>query len=193
MKRLYFVVAAALLVVAVFAVAPFGQATSVVNKIVPMAKNSDRVDGIHAGRTAQAGRLVTLGADGKFTSAVIPQAGTSIVTGPTVVLDPLGGANPVNSSAAACPAGSAPVGGGWDFDTNNNTAGPLFATVATSRAFGSQWAVIMVSNTSYTAQQFRAFALCSQGAQVPRSLSSTRGALAAEVAQLRAAVEATTH
>ena len=191
MKRLYFVVAAALLVVAVFAVAPFGQATSVVNKIVPMAKNSDKVDGIHASRTAQAGRLVTLGADGKFTSAVIPQAGTSMVTGPVAVLDPLGGANPVNSSAATCPAGSAPVGGGWDFDSNSSTAGPLFVTVAANRAFGDKWAVIMVSNTSYASQQFRAFALCSQGAQVPRSLSGARGALATEVAQLREAVKAT--
>jgi hypothetical protein len=61
------VVAAVSLVLAVLALAPLADSARGI-----FAANSDRIDGIHASKTAEPGMLVPLGKNGKFPASVVP-------------------------------------------------------------------------------------------------------------------------
>ena len=66
------------------------------------ATNSDRVDGIHASRTAKPGMLLALGANGKFAASAVPTVrGPRGVSGPAGPVGAAGGQGPRGETGAA--------------------------------------------------------------------------------------------
>ena len=70
MARLSLLLSSAALLVALAAVTPIGRATA--EAVVPLARNADMVDGIHASRVPHAGKLLALGKNKMFPTSVLP-------------------------------------------------------------------------------------------------------------------------
>ena len=87
--------AAILLVLAVLALAPFAGSAQQL-----FVANADKVDGIHASRTAKAGALVALNRSGKLPVSVVPT-----VTGPQGATGPAGPQGPKGDTGATGPQG----------------------------------------------------------------------------------------
>ena len=102
MKRMSLLLSAAALVVALLGVTSLGYAA---HGVVFFSKNTDRVDGLHASKRAQAGRLYPLGKNGKFPAFVLsvkqgPKGATGPV-GPEGTPGPVGPVGPVGPSGGA--------------------------------------------------------------------------------------------
>jgi collagen triple helix repeat protein len=83
-KRLPILLSATALVLVVLGLTPLGHAAGNAIRYAMFAKNAGTVNGIGASRTPKPGKLVPLGADGKFPGSVIPGKITLVVdnTGP---------------------------------------------------------------------------------------------------------------
>jgi hypothetical protein len=99
MRPLSSVLAVAALVIAVLGVTPVGEATL---DVLPLARNADRVDMIHASRTPKAGQLYPLGKDRKFPPQVL-----SVTKGPKGDQGPIGPQGPQGLTGPQGPQGPA--------------------------------------------------------------------------------------
>ncbi len=104
-QRLSVVLSSLALVVALFGATPLGRAAHELTHVVPgfakkagYAANAGAVGGIRASRTARAGYLVPLGANGKFPASV-GQAGPAGPAGPAGTQGPAGPAGPSGAEA----------------------------------------------------------------------------------------------
>jgi len=114
-QRLPLTLSAIALVVALFGATPLGRAARDLTGVVPpfakkagYATNAGAVNGIRASRTAKAGYLVPLGADGKFPVSV-GQAGPAGPAGPAGAQGPAGpAASGTEAYALVDPNGGSP-------------------------------------------------------------------------------------
>lgn len=158
-QRVPLVLSVTALIAAVLGTTPLGSAA--VEQIVPRARfaqNADKVDGIHAARTAKPGYLIALNRRGKLPAKVgavgprgLPGAqgaqGAQGVAGPPgpkgdqgavglsnwEIVDTLGPANsnPTRFTTVSCPANKRPLGGG------GYVGGAGYTSVALDRSWPS--------------------------------------------------------
>jgi hypothetical protein len=124
-KRVSVVLGMSAVIVAVLGASPVGEAAGEAVRVALFAKNAGKVNGIKAARTPKAGRLLPLGADGKFPASVVPP-GPPGLRGPA---GPIGPQGPVGPTGPAGPAG--PRG---EKDDPGEPATTLFAVVAADAA-----------------------------------------------------------
>jgi hypothetical protein len=120
-KRVSVVLGVSAVIVATLGATGVGEAASDAVRVALFAKNAGMVNGIKAARTPKAGRLLALGADGRFPPSVVPPAPPGS-KGPAGAQGPEGPAGPVG------PAG--PPGPQGEKGDPGESARALFAVVA---------------------------------------------------------------
>ena len=120
---------AVLFALAVLAVTPVGNSAK---SLLVFAKNSDRVDGIHAAKTPKAGALLALNKNAKFPASVIPKvtgpqgpAGERGDTGATGAAGPQGEAGATGASGGVGPAGPKGADGVSGYEVVTVTSPPV--------------------------------------------------------------------
>jgi hypothetical protein len=106
MKRLHVAATAtALVILAVAAVTPIGQAT--VDAVTPFARNSDRIDGLHASKAPRAGQLIALDRNAKLPASVLRvKSGAKGDTGAQGAAGPQGAKGDTGAQGPAGPQGA---------------------------------------------------------------------------------------
>jgi hypothetical protein len=100
------------LLVTLASITPLGEAAGDAIPIARFARNSDKVDGLHASRTPRAGRLLALNSLRRFPASVIPPTPTGVqgleILNVATALD----SSSPKSAVVNCPAGKKVIGGG---------------------------------------------------------------------------------
>ena len=165
-QRLPLVLSAAALAVALLGATPLGEAARNAVPLALFAKNSDKVDGIHASRIPRAGYLVPLGSNGRFPPAVgavgpAGPAGPAGAAGPPGVSglvlvsdDTAADSSSPKATQAVCPTGKKVLGGGSELTANaagsavavqdshpQPSGSGWYASAAETAAFAPSWAL----------------------------------------------------
>ena len=158
-RRLPIILSVTALVIAVAGITPIGQADRDAADVVRFARNSDKVDGLHASRTPKPGRLLALNSSRKFPTSVLPVGSLSGLEYATAV-------TATDSSTPKvvlvnCPAGKRVLGGGARVTgggTNNVRITELYANTQ------NQWTVRAVeSPTTGNSWQLTGWVYCAAG------------------------------
>jgi hypothetical protein len=157
-RRLPIVLSVAAVLIVIAGITPLGQAAS--DQVVRFARNSDRVDGLHASRRPRAGRLLALNRNRKFPASVLPSTtgltGLEVVTAATATDSSTPKVVQVN-----CPAGKRVAGGAFRVTgggTNNVRVTEFYASTP------NQWTVRAVENpTTGNSWLLTGFAHCVAG------------------------------
>jgi hypothetical protein len=153
-KRASVALAATAVIVATLGATPVGEAAGDVVRVALFAKNAGKVNGIKAARTPRAGRLLPLGADGRFPASVVPPG----PPGPEGRVGPTG---PQGPAGAVGPAG--PPGPQGEKGEPGESATTLFAAVAADATLvrGSRVAsVVRLAPGSYEVTFAQGIAAC---------------------------------
>jgi hypothetical protein len=146
------------LLVTLASITPLGEAAGDAIPIARFARNSDKVDGLHASRTPRAGRLLALNSLRRFPASVIPPTPTG-VQGLEIfnVATALDSSSP-KSAVVNCPAGKKVIGGGA------RATGGGAVEVAVSEAYptsATQWTTLAREvNATGASWTLTAYAFC---------------------------------
>jgi hypothetical protein len=156
-RRLPIILSVTALVVAIAGITPLGEAAS--DAIPRFARNSDKVDGLHASRSPKAGRLLALNRNRKFPASVLTSTGLS-------GLEIVSAASATDSSTpksvtVTCPTGKRVTAGGA------RATGAGAGEIGVTEAYPStptQWVVLAreldATGSSWT---LTGFAFCAAG------------------------------
>lgn len=146
------------LLVTLASITPLGEAAGDAIPIARFARNSDKVDGLHASRTPRAGRLLALNSLRRFPASVIPPTPTGVqgleVLNVATALD----SSSPKSAVVNCPAGKKVIGGGA------RATGGGAVEVAVSEAYptsATQWTTLAREvNATGASWTLTAYAFC---------------------------------
>jgi hypothetical protein len=147
------------LLITLASITPLGEAARDAIPIARFARNSDKVDGLHASRTPRAGRLLALNSLRRFPASVIPPTAPTGVQGLEIlnVATALDSSSP-KSAVVNCPAGKRVIGGGA------RATGGGAVEVAVSEAYptsAAQWtALAREVNATGASWTLTAYAFC---------------------------------
>jgi hypothetical protein len=146
------------LLVTLASITPLGEAAGDAIPIARFARNSDKVDGLHASRTPRAGRLLALNSLRRFPASVIPPTPTGVqgleILNVATALD----SSSPKSAVVNCPAGKKVIGGGA------RATGGGAVEVAVSEAYptsATQWTTLAREvNPTGASWTLTAYAFC---------------------------------
>jgi hypothetical protein len=146
------------LLVTLASITPLGEAAGDAIPIARFARNSDKVDGLHASRTPRAGRLLALNSLRRFPASVIPPTPTGVqgleILNVATALD----SSSPKSAVVNCPAGKKVIGGGA------RATGGGAVEVAVSEAYptsATQWTTLAREvNATGASWTLTAYAFC---------------------------------
>jgi hypothetical protein len=157
--RLPLAISVTALLVTLASLTPLGEAAGDAIPIARFARNSDKVDGLHASRTPRAGRLLALNSLRRFPASVIPPTAPAGVAGLEIlnVATALDSSSP-KSAVVNCPAGKRVIGGGA------RATGGGAVEVAVSEAYptsAAQWTTLAREvNATGASWTLTAYAFC---------------------------------
>lgn len=157
--RLPLAISVTALLVTLASLTPLGEAAGDAIPIARFARNSDKVDGLHASRTPRAGRLLALNSLRRFPASVIPPTAPTGVAGLEIlnVATALDSSSP-KSAVVNCPAGKRVIGGGA------RATGGGAVEVAVSEAYptsAAQWTTLAREvNPTGASWTLTAYAFC---------------------------------
>lgn len=146
------------LLITLASITPLGEAARDAIPIARFARNSDKVDGLHASRTPRAGRLLALNSLRRFPASVIPPTPTGVqgleILNVATALD----SSSPKSAVVNCPAGKRVIGGGA------RATGGGAVEVAVSEAYptsAAQWTTLAREvNATGASWTLTAYAFC---------------------------------